>query len=339
MGTDLPENVIAGSDILIVDDEPNNLSVLKNILAECGARVRPALSGELALKAMRSRCPDIILLDVLMPKGMNGFEVCEIIKCDGSLRHVPVLFISALTDTADKLRAFQAGGQDYIDKPFQAEEVLARVESHLKLLRMRKRLEEQNEQLRVEIEGRKKAQQALAVANSELEMLANLDGLTKVANRRVFDSALDREWRRAKRQGISIALALCDIDYFKRFNDAYGHQAGDDCLRRIAETIQNVLKRQSDLLARYGGEEFALILPDTNIDGGGHIAREMVRAVADAAVPHRDSDAAEMVTISVGVAAVRPSPDIAPSDLLARADAALYRAKNKGRNQVEVAED
>lgn len=325
--------LLEGGDIVIVDDEPNNLSVLKRILIERGYRVRPAINGEVALKAVQSRPPDLILLDVLMPGGMNGFQVCEHLKADERLRDIPVLFISALTETAEKLKAFEIGGLDYINKPFQAEEVLARVGAQLKLRRMGQRLLEQNESLRNEIEARKQAQEKLAKANSELEKLVNLDGLTRVPNRRLFDTTLDSEHARAKRHGTPLALCLCDIDFFKRYNDTYGHLAGDDCLRQVAGIIQNALKRPSDLAARYGGEEFAIILPDTTTEGALHIAQTVVHLVAAARLPHSSSETARHVTVSLGLVTTSDAARTTPQKLIEAADTALYQAKASGRNQ------
>ncbi len=336
MTMDTLGNVFEGSDILIVDDEPNNLSVLKSILTEQGCRVRPAISGELALRAVQARPPDMILLDVLMPDGMNGFEVCKVLRRENLSQDIPVLFISSLTGTEDKLQGFSVGGQDYIAKPFQAAEVLARVEAHLKLRAMRERLEERNEQLKREIEARKVAQAELAEAYREMEKQANLDGLAQVANRRYFDAALDKEWARARRQNSCFALALCDIDFFKRYNDTYGHQAGDDCLRAVARVIRDAVKRPGDLVARYGGEEFAVILPETDATGAGELGRAIVRAVAEAGIAHAASEAADTVTISLGAAVASWGEDISPAALLAKADAALYQAKNNGRNQACV---
>lgn len=182
----------SGSDIVIVDDEANNLSVLKGILENRGHHIRPALSGELALKAIRRRSPDLVLLDILMP-GADGYEICAELKAAPATRDIPILFISALSETQDKVKAFESGGLDYISKPFRAEEVVARVEAHLGLRRMSKALAEQNELLRLEIEERKKAQNALAMANRELEKLAHLDGLTMVRTG-VF---LSRPWQRS----------------------------------------------------------------------------------------------------------------------------------------------
>ena len=180
----------------------------------------------------------------------------------------------------------------------------------------------------------KRAEAALQEANRELERLANLDGLTQLANRRHFDHCLEREWMRLYRERGPIALILADVDQFKAYNDNYGHQAGDDCLRRIAQVITEHAGRPADLAARYGGEEFALILPNTSASGAHHLAETLRGAVMALEIAHRGSSVAKVVTLSVGVTAARPHSPMTPADLIAQADAALYNAKQGGRNQV-----
>jgi len=179
-----------------------------------------------------------------------------------------------------------------------------------------------------------KTEAALHTANRELEHLANLDGLTQIANRRSFDRAMEREWKRLRRETGVLSLIICDVDDFKAFNDTYGHQAGDNCLRRIAHVLNSKIKRPADLAARYGGEEFAVILPNTSAEGAFHQAESFRGAIETLFIPHAGSSTGDYVTVSFGVSTFVPGDDATPEDLIAKADAALYTAKESGRNRV-----
>lgn len=248
------------ADILVVDDKPDNLRLLSTMLSEQGYKVRKVISGELALKACQIMPPDLILLDINMPN-MNGYMVCQELKSRAETQDIPVIFISALDGVVDKVEAFSHGGADYITKPFEIQEVLARVKNQLTIRQLQKTLQQQNDLLSQEIKERQRAEDELQKVNRELHRLATLDGLTQVGNRRFFDENFNLEWRRLQREKAPLSLILCDVDYFKLFNDTYGHLAGDFCLKQIAQTISDTLKRPADLVARYGGEEFAIIFP------------------------------------------------------------------------------
>jgi diguanylate cyclase (GGDEF)-like protein len=324
---------VHASNILIVDDTPDNLTVLRQMLTEHNHRVRPALSGEIALKAIQTDLPDLILLDVLMP-GMNGFEVCDELKSKAATRDIPVIFISALNETSDKVKGFQSGGVDYITKPFNSEEVLSRVETHLTLRQMQIQMQDQNIQLLNEIESRKRVEEALEKANLELERLASLDGLTQIPNRRQFDQYLHHEWQRLAREQVTISIILCDIDFFKRYNDTYGHVAGDKCLKQIAQGIQHAVKRPADLVARYGGEEFAVIMPSTNTEGAVKVAEEIQEEIQNLKIPHTQSEASKYVSISMGVTSTVPDGDEGSETFVNNVDKLLYQAKNTGRDRI-----
>jgi diguanylate cyclase (GGDEF)-like protein len=195
----------------------------------------------------------------------------------------------------------------------------------------------------IEISDRKKAEadmqyaeSMLRQANLELEKLVNLDGLTKIANRRCFDNRLEREWQRLSREQQPMSLLLLDIDYFKRYNDCYGHQLGDDCLNAIAQALEQTLYRPADLVARYGGEEFVTILPNTDLDGAFRVAEQIRGAIANLEIPHQNSDISDIVTVSIGVTSILPSPQQKSSTLIKQADIALYSAKQQGRNRAIV---
>jgi len=489
------------ADILIIDDTPDNLRLLSNMLVSQGYHVRKAINGKLALKGVQMTQPDLILLDINMPE-MNGYQVCQKLKNEENTRHIPVIFISALDETLDKVKAFKMGGVDYITKPFHVEEVLARVENQLTIHLLQKQLYEQNKKLQLEVLERqrveeeirflltatqlisksadfddalkvtirqlcpmigwdlgeawipnhkssqleyscgwytseknlkifveqsktltlapneglpgriwaakqlewiedfsselnpisirqqtalevglktalgipilindkvlailvfyktqlsqpeerlidliyavttqlasliqlKKTEAALVRANQELEQLATIDSLTGVANRRLFDEYLNLEWLQMFREQLPLSLILCDVDFFKRYNDTYGHLVGDFCLQQVATTINKCVNRPADLVARYGGEEFAVILPNTDAEGAFKVAELIRQQVESLKIVHAKSDVSEVVTLSLGATTVIPNPEINPDILIAITDQALYAAKQQGRN-------
>lgn len=327
------------SNVLIVDDQLDNLRVLSTILTKEGYYVRKALNGQMALIACETMPPDIILLDINMPE-MNGYEVCERLKDNPQTSNIPVIFISVLDDVLDKVKGFKIGGADYITKPFQFEEVLARVQHQLTIQRLQIKLQEtnrklleQNSQLSTEIEKRIKAEAALQSANNKLRELVWSDSLTQIANRRYLDDYLQREWQRSAREQVPLAFILCDIDYFKYYNDTYGHVAGDACLKRVAKAIRGAIRRPADLVARYGGEEFGIVLPNTSFDGGVLIAENIQSQVQTLKIAHLSSGVSEYLTLSMGIASKVPTHQSSPKILLAASDKALYQAKVRGRNR------
>jgi diguanylate cyclase (GGDEF)-like protein len=316
---------VHAGDVLIVDDNPINLDLLSGMLLDRGYRVRVATSGRRALSAARSAVPDLIMLDINMPE-MDGYEVCERVKGDVTTRDTPVIFISALDNALDKVRAFQTGGADYVTKPFQFEEVLARIEIQLKISRLQKEMERKNAELA-------QSNVQLERANRMLHQLSYLDGLTGIANRRHFEESLDQEWRRSARDGSPLSLLMADIDHFKTLNDACGHQHGDDCLRLVARALGETLKRAGDLASRYGGEEFAVILPGTDAEGAAAIAED-VRIRIESLGLRSGREPEYPVTVSVGFATACPTDGVSPRVLVDAADRALYAAKRQGRNRV-----
>ena len=453
-------------DILVVDDTPNNLHLLHKMLSDKGYEVRTVINGEMAIKAAKADPPDLILLDINMPK-MNGYQVCSSLKAIEQTSEIPVIFLSALDGVFDKVKAFSVGGVDYITKPFQWPEVLARIQNQLTMRNLRQQLMAQNAKLQEEIRERKFAQKklsesertlstlmsnlpgiayrssskahwqlqfvsqgcyhltgypredlinskkvsytnlihqedfktiseevqtaiasrqpfqltyrittekgelkwvweqgrgvfsssgellaiegfitditpqkrseaALQQANQELARLATSDGLTKVANRRRFDQYLKQEWLRLSREQKPISLILCDVDYFKLYNDTYGHQMGDDCLVQVAEAINSATKRSGDLVARYGGEEFAVILPDVNSFGAMHVAKSIQEEIKKRKITHAGSTVSELVTLSMGVVTTVPKYQLSPDILVSMSDRLLYQVKQQGRNCIKA---
>jgi len=312
----MPEFDRLNSDlVLIVDDIPENLSVLHDALDEAGYTVLVATNGETALQRARHSLPDVILLDAMMP-GMDGFEVARRIRqLETAGEWTPIIFLTARTSDADLEKGIAVGGDDYLIKPVSETVLAAKVRAMQRIAQMRYSLL---------VLTRK-----LDEANQELTRLSSLDGLTAIANRRQFDETLLREWRRGSRQGRPLALLLADVDLFKQFNDGYGHQVGDECLKAVARTLTSVLRRPADLVARYGGEEFAVILPDTDITGALLVAEGMRSAVEKLGITHRFASSTGHVTISIGAAAVIPGRGV-----IKAADDALYQAKQGGRNRI-----
>jgi len=185
-----------------------------------------------------------------------------------------------------------------------------------------------------DITQRKQMEEALEQANQELSKIAHIDGLTQIANRRSFDQGIDKEWLRLKRDEKPLSLLLCDIDFFKKYNDHYGHQAGDQCLKQVAQALESAVLRPADLAARYGGEEFALLLPDAPIEGALQVGERVMAAIAQLAIEHQQSQVGEFVTLSIGVATLTPTAEQNPAELIALADDALYKAKEQGRNRI-----
>ena len=290
--------------LLLVDDEPTNLQVLRHIL-QADYRLLFATDGERALQVAREQRPDLILLDVMMPH-LDGYAVCRVLKADAATAAIPVIFITALTDSQDETAGFDAGAVDYITKPVSPPVVRARVRTHLTLKRQ----------------------------TDLLKRLVFIDALTHVFNRRYFDERLSDEWGRAQRTGKPLSLILIDVDFFKQYNDVHGHQRGDEALRQVAHALTATALRPGDVVCRYGGEEFACLLPDTDLDGARQVAQRMKLAVRELAIAHPASTVAEVLTISAGLAVRTPSSREDAAALLALADAQLYRAKAEGRARV-----
>jgi diguanylate cyclase (GGDEF)-like protein len=309
--------------ILVVDDNITNLKVATEHLKTEGYAILTARTGESGAERARLAQPDLILLDIQLP-GSDGFAICRLLKADPQTRAIPVIFMTALGDLEHKLAGFAVGGVDYVSKPFQVEELLARVSTHLSLYRLQRALQ-------AEVSERKQTEAALRKANLELQRLAVLDELTGVANRRRFDQYLAAQC--AQPQSPALSLLLCDVDCFKLYNDHYGHQAGDQCLQLVARAISGAVGRAKDLVARYGGEEFAVIMPDTDLAGAQAVAELIRRDVEQMRLAHARSDVIPYVTLSIGVAWVPPGVPPAPDLFTSDADTALYQAKRQGRNR------
>ncbi len=289
--------------ILVVDDSANTRDVLKELL-EFDHAVLTAHSGAEGLEMALQHQPDLILLDLLMPD-MNGQEVLRRLKADARTADIAVIFVTGMDRPEDEARCLLLGASDYITKPYNPPVVSARVTAHLRLAAYRK----------------------------HMERMALMDGLTGIANRRRFDEVLAAESLRAHRARTSLSVAMVDVDFFKQYNDRYGHAQGDDALRAVAGALRHGMRRPADLAARYGGEEFALVMPDTGPDSALRLARSLCEAVAALQVPHEASKAAPHLTVSIGVATAGPGETVEGDALVQQADERLYQAKQAGRNR------
>ena len=291
--------------ILIVDDEKMNLKVLADLLKDEYAPVL-ASSGEQALKhALGDSPPDLILLDVVMPR-MGGYEVIKALKNNDKTNNIPVIFVTALNSIEDEEHGLKLGAVDYITKPYSSPVVKIRIRNHLRLIH----------QYRL------------------LDQLAHLDGLTEIPNRRRFEEVFQKEWTRSTRNGIPFSLAMIDVDYFKQYNDHYGHAMGDLTLQKIAKALESSLKRPADLIARYGGEEFVMIMPETDAAAARLVAERSLEKVVDLNIPHQYSQAARYVSVSIGLATITMNTKTLPQTFLMTADQNLYLAKQSGRNRI-----
>jgi len=299
--------------ILLVDDDAGVIQLLGGLLANVAA-LRFATNGKDALRLAHEVVPDLILLDAEMP-GMSGFQLLQALKADAKFADVPVIFITSHTEAGFEVSALEMGAVDFIAKPFRSSLVLARVRLHLRMKRM--------------ADG--------------LRRDATVDSLTGVANRRMFDQSLAREWLQGRRTGDPISLLSVDVDHFKSYNARYGRQQGDECLKQVAAALVSACRRPADLVARYDGQEFVMLLPHTARLGAEHIGRRVLDAVQALDIRHEESLPTGYVSVSVGIAfhddqSKHENDDtrFTAEDLVAAANKALVTAKRAGRARAKL---
>lgn len=296
--------------ILIVDDNKENIALLMNLFKD-KYKIVPAIKPRRALEIAKSENPpDLILLDILMPE-IDGYEVCNMLKNDEQTKKIPIIFVTAVSEVMDATKGFALGAVDYITKPFHPPMVKARVEIQLNL----------------------KRKQEL------LEKFAFIDALTEISNRRRLDEVFEKEFKRASRSELPLSTLMIDIDFFKNYNDTYGHGRGDEALRIIAKSIEKTLNRAGDFVARYGGEEFFVVLPYTGPEDSKMIAEKIRTNVEELGIEHSASSISEKITISIGAFTFMPGMNMNICDIIERTDSALYKAKENGRNRVEISQD
>ncbi|UCC32037.1 MAG: response regulator, partial [Phycisphaerales bacterium] len=308
--------------ILVVDDNATNVAILVNSLQKAGYEVLAAEDGFAAVELANSQQPDLILLDMMLPK-RDGLAVCRILKSQEVTASIPIIFVTAVSEPDRVLKAFEAGGSDYVTKPFKTSEVLARVSVHARLRQAETTLVQKNQQT-------EKLANDLAKANVQLARLSRTDPLTELLNRRAWEEAARREHDRFERHGNPYSVLMIDVDHFKSFNDSQGHQAGDDCLRSVTGSITPACRRL-DIVGRYGGEEFVVLAPETIAEAALKLAERIRKVIWGLSIPHPASTVGERVTVSIGVATVATG---SWEDVLKKADDALYVAKRAGRNMV-----
>lgn len=304
--------------ILVVDDQNATRVALAADLDRAGHRVLEADSADWGLQLFERYRPDLVLLDVEMPD-KDGYWTARAMRSAEPGGWTPIIFLSQRGQDADVWKGIEAGGDDYLIKPVTPMILHAKLRAMQRLSHMRQRLVAVSEELRQ--------------ANAQLHELSQVDPLTGLMNRRGLDSRLQQEIAAARRSGQPLTLMLCDVDHFKRYNDALGHVEGDQCLRHVARQLKDLCRRPADCAARYGGEEFALLLPNTPRSGAMTYARALLRTLAQGQLKHPDSPIAGHITLSGGITTCVPDDTTTPEGLLMRADDALYNAKAYGRNR------
>ncbi|MBK1813036.1 diguanylate cyclase [Clostridium sp. YIM B02505] len=317
-------------NVLIVDDRYDNLLVLESLLEHMECNIIKATSGNEALSLMFDYDFALVLLDVQMPN-MDGFETAELMRGNSKTRYVPIIFVTAISKEPSCIfKGYEKGAVDYLFKPIEPVILQSKVKVFLELYNQKRLYEDQAKLLELKITELIKLQQD----NHKLQNLSTTDGLTGIPNRRAFDNYLNRTIRNCLRSKKPASLIMADIDFFKAYNDNYGHLKGDDCLIQVANSIISSVKRPLDFAARYGGEEFAVILPETTAEQAKVIAENIIEDLALLKLEHEYSSVSPFITLSLGISEISCEEVCSTDSLIENADKALYRAKKNGRNQV-----
>ena len=329
---------------LLIEDNLGDAFLVKQLLVnEQEAQFHLSYVSHLdsAIKILQQEKFKVILLDLSLPDSQGIETLLKLVK---QAPDTPILVLTGVNDRELGVQSVQQGAQDYLVKGQINTEILIRSIYHaIERAKLKEKLRQQEEQLqKFNQELQRKVEERTAEMkkqNEELQCLltmAKIDKLTGIANRYSFEELLEQEWKNAIRNSTLLSIIMIDLDFFKLFNDIYGHQKGDDCLRQVAQTIKKALKRPKDLLARYGGEEFLGILPNTDRSGATVVAESMRSMVKALNIPHATSKVSDRVTLSLGIATTIPQRDSKPEVLIAKADKALYLAKQKGRDRIEA---
>jgi two-component system chemotaxis family response regulator WspR len=322
------KNKATSTDNLSEISMPTNPVVLLVLVEEEDIEFHYCSDPNKAVETAVEVRPSIILQDLIMPE-IDGYELVDAYRANEITSNIPVIVLSTKEDPTDKSLAFERGANDYLVKLPDRIELIARIRAHSKSYLTQLQRDNAFQALR-------QLQQELEESNEELQKLSCLDGLTGIANRRRFDEFINNECLRSSRENSSLSLILIDIDFFKPYNDNYGHLAGDGCLRKVATALSEVVHRPADLVARYGGEEFGVVLPATDVAGAVQVAESIAAKINKMKIPHQFSGVADYITLSMGVASKVACENSSPTDLINLADQALYDAKESGRNQFKV---
>ncbi len=296
-------------NILVVDDTEMNIDVLVELLDD-KYEVSVALDGKSALEVVAQEKINLILLDIMMPN-MDGYEVCKVLKENEQTKDIPIIFLTAKADEDSIEKAYDMGGIDYVSKPFKPKELMARIKTVLQL-----------QSLILELKASKE----------ELKLLSSIDPMTQLYNRRYFSKISKHILDLSKREKTKLSLLMIDIDNFKKINDTYGHQVGDDVIISLAKKLEKYT-RASDIICRFGGEEFVILLPETSIDGATIISEKIREVISDEVINFSHKEKLKF-TISIGLTQIKNETDMNIDVLINRADKALYDAKNSGKNKV-----
>ena len=313
-------------------------SIIKTV-ADRGYQVVSASGQDEALTAVLKTLPDMLLIS-LQASGEDGYALCQTLRSLEVTQLLPIVFIGTRSEQSELVKVLRCGGSDYIQMPMETEESWLRLSRHLHTAQMMRRMRIEKASLNKMvsaydrmIQRQEAIRETLAEENRNLQRLAFVDGLTQVANRHSFNQTIVQLWKAAYQQGQPVSLLMCDIDYFKRYNDSYGHLKGDRCLHSVAQAIARGAHRQGDYVARYGGEEFAVLLPSTDSAGAQQVAKAIQQEVLGEQIPHRASLVKLHVSLSMGICTLTPDrPDTSHEVLIHGADEALYTAKLRGRN-------
>ncbi|MDZ8185717.1 MAG: diguanylate cyclase [Nostoc sp. ChiSLP02] len=338
--------------ILVVEDEYILAMNLQEILESHGYTVVDiADSAETAIEKASKLRPNLVLMDICLQSEMDGIQAAEQIW---KYFQIPIIYVTGHSDKSTVDRATLTLPFGYIVKPVREQELYVAIQTAINRYEREQFLSNELQKMKdaiialdpklcankcpthVDPTNRLVVYQQMQATNEELKRLVNLDPLTQIANRRRFDECFYIEWHRLKRERLPLSLILLDIDFFKLYNDTYGHLMGDDCLRQIASAIEGVVQRPADLVARYGGEEFIVILPNTQGKGAMSVAEKILQAVRNLEILHAQSSISSYVTVSIGLASVVPNPQFSPQHLIEAADKALYTAKHEGRDRIST---
>jgi len=332
------ENNLSHPVVLLVDDQAMVAEAIRRMLAdEADIEFHYCQEPTKAVGKAGEIKPTIILQDLVMPD-VDGYTLLKFYRANPATSGTPVIVLSSRDDPKDKRQAFENGANDYLVKLPDKIELIARIRAHSKAYLLQLQRDEAYREMKKLQQQLTESHRQLEESNAILQRLSTMDGLTGISNRRHFDETLALQWRSSLRQHTTLSLILLDIDFFKKYNDGYGHQGGDDCLKEVAKTLSETIQRPCDFIARYGGEEFVAILPNTDARGAALMAEQMRANVQAKNIPHAYSSVASHVSISLGVAAMQANESATPADLIAKADAALYKAKETGRNRYMIAE-